>query len=79
MAAKLSELWAKNWNAKNPSGVIRYSTVEEGVAWWSRVFQHLSNNANFMQSDVTLSNLFNPDTFALAVNGNLRQNGGAAR
>lgn len=79
MAAKLSELWAKNWNAKNPSGAIRYSSVEEGIAWWSRVFQHLSNNANFMQSDVTLSNLFNPDTFALAVNGNLRQNGGAAR
>lgn len=79
MAAKLSELWAKNWNAKNPSGVIRYSTVEEGIAWWSRVFQHLAGNANFMQSDVTLSNLFNPDTFALAVNGNLRQNGGAAR
>lgn len=79
MASKLAELWAKNWNAKNPSGVVRYSTVEEGVNWWGRVFQHLAGSANFMQSDVTLSNLFNPDTFALAVNGNLRQNGGAAR
>lgn len=79
MAEKLSALWAKYWNATNPSGTVRYSNLEEGVSWWSRVFQHLAGSANFLQSDVVLNNVFNPDTFALAINGNLRQNGGAAR
>lgn len=79
MAEKLSALWVKYWNATNPSGTVRYSSLEEGVSWWSRVFQHLAASSNFLQSDVVLNNVFNPDTFALAINGNLRQNGGAAR
>lgn len=79
MAAKLEALWVKNWNATNPSGAVRYSTTEEGISWWSRVFKHLAATQNFLQSDVTLSNVFNPDTFALAVKGNLRSQGGATR
>ena len=79
MAGKLEALWAKCWNAKNPSGAVRYDSVEAGVQWWSSVFKHLAGSRNFLQSDVTLSNLFNPDTFSLAVNGSLREQGGAVR
>ncbi|MBS8267172.1 hypothetical protein DYI26_00285 [Halomonas litopenaei] len=79
MAGKLEALWAKCWNAKNPSGAVRYDSVESGVQWWSSVFKHLAGSRNFLQSDVTLSNLFNPDTFSLAVNGSLREQGGAVR
>lgn len=76
----LEERWRESFNAKNPSGKIRYTDVSSGIAWFRDVFRTLGTMANFRQSDVDVFRLFYKDTFVRATKGRLReQSGGAVR
>ena len=74
----LEERWRESFNAKNPSGNIRYTDTTTGIEWFRVVFRTLGGMSNFRQSDVDVFKLFYKETFVRATKGSLRQQSGGA-